>query len=216
MYSFVWFSPLYVEAIGPELGTFFAEGQGCPRCSCGAPQISPVRLVASALPKGLVCQSAGGRMHIRDTLATELQLAFPGIGELRQAEKRRSFEKLPWFQILPQHTLPPMEPVPSQLVLSKDWACPVCHRTGYGFSSKNPKLPQAVYRLPPALRRERPYWLNTWECFGPSMYRRRPFTDSPLLPAYAQPALVVRDDVGAWFQERVGKKVRVDPVTILD
>jgi hypothetical protein len=156
---------------GPLQDTEYDLSTGCPECGTGSRQVSPLRISAKALPaKGHLAQTYSHEVLVSEHLATELRIELRGDRALRQVEDRRSREKLPWWQILPDTYMPPL--APETRGLSGSGLCPKCKRDGFGYGLPDPFEP--AYRMSRAERSKQPDFVFTWEHFGVSQLKWEP------------------------------------------
>jgi hypothetical protein len=154
---------------GPLYETDYDFSTGCPECGTGATQTSPLRITPAALPvKGHVALTLNQEFLVDEFLATELRIDLRGECSLRQVEARRSREPLPWWQILPDVSMPPMDPLTEGVSgfgpREEGEGCTVCHRDAYGGGGFEPLIP--VYRMTESEQQTLPHFVSTWEHFG--------------------------------------------------
>jgi hypothetical protein len=155
-------------------GTLYDMSMACRRCGTGARQTSALRIKPpSALPKkAMIAQTYMGHVLIAASVATAIRNQVGDTGALRQVEafgKERG-QLLPWYQILPEHTMPPMAPETMGVICGTgdEEPCPDCGRDGRFHAGEEPFLP--AYRVSDLDRAldELPDFVSTWECFHKS------------------------------------------------
>ena len=190
---------------GPSYGTEYDLSQACARCGSGAVQVSPLVLRSSQIPKTgslfltLDFDFLFGQ-RLKELLAAE---DFRGL-ELRQARAAKSQNALPWFQLLPRATLPPMAAETKGIV--RENPCPQCGRDGYFNDSEAPL--EIVYRAEQIESDGLPDIVATYELFGYSALREV-FTDSH----FARPLVLIKPRVWAVLPRDAKKRLRFEPVT---
>ena len=154
--------PQQVEAALGEEGTRHDRTRGCPRCGTGAPQIAPLFVKRSLLPReAILCRVLRGQIVIAEDAAQALaEVGARGV-QFGPVEDQ-SGHPVPWRQIMPDVTLPPMSRT-SEWILTED-QCPHCRRDGFFHSRKHSA--KIVYEgrgvSPDAVGD----FAQTWECFG--------------------------------------------------
>lgn len=198
-----------IDPFGPSHGTEYDRSTGCPRCGCGATQISPFYAPAKSFPKtGLICASST-ETFIADKLADALRRAEVTGVELRQAQSAREREALPWWQIMPRVVLPKMSPATKGITRgSKPPPCPVCMRDGHYNTMKEPE--SIVYDKQLVDPETLPDIVASWECFAAS------YLGSPRNPniRFANPAILIKPSVFDIFHKLKVKHARFEPVRI--
>lgn len=156
---------------GLAYGTEYDLSTGCPECGTGARQISALRINASALPKkARIMRTYNSDILIDHELANDLMIELRSDRGLRQVEDRRSHKPLPWWQILPDTYMPPVDPSTG---LRTEDQCPRCHRNGfYGREDQRPI--EYTYRMSKRDRSTLPDFVYTWEHGGFSSLKPRP------------------------------------------
>ncbi|MCC6660710.1 MAG: hypothetical protein IT437_07465 [Phycisphaerales bacterium] len=157
---------------GPSFGTDYDLSTGCPECGTGARQSSPLRISRGSLPKkARAMRTHHGEVLIDHELATDMMIELRSERGLRQVEDRRLLTPLPWWQVLPEVSMPPAE-ASTGFTVDPD-RCPKCRRAGFG-PARDWRPLEFTYRLGAAERRALPDFVSTWEHFGESRIRYRP------------------------------------------
>jgi hypothetical protein len=178
---------------GPEAGTQYDFDAACPCCGTGALQTSEL-LVKGRLPEQLdLIRIETGEWLVSQTLAYALGERTSG-SELRPVKSAKNGHLLPWIQLLPRVTLPPVGAKTRGIEISEQCVC--CLRDGHFGTTAEPfELhygPQACELAADAM--------VTWEHFGLSRLRM-PRSDTVL----ARPMLVISSRL---FRELQTQKVR--------
>lgn len=143
---------------------------GCPSCHTGSPQIAPMKIRPSALPKkALMCQTMEFEYLVTGPLyQTLLAAELTGL-ELMPVLSTKG-DPLEWWQIVPRHVMPPMAPEQSgwgryKPSLGFGTPCSVCKRDGYCVDDRREAL-QIAYRRNQLGDKPLPDVAQTWECQG--------------------------------------------------
>jgi hypothetical protein len=191
---------------GPSYGTRFDLSSACPTCGTGARQLGPLKL------KGYEIRAKGGAVPTldHDWLFAEPVAArlgsFTGI-ELRQVEDVVSGERLPWFQALAEHELPPMHSETTGLV--REAPCTKCGRDGYFHTAKEPLL--IVYDGATVDPGRIPDVSCTFEHFGNSVLRE-PIDESH----FGWALFVIKPAVAKALRDAKVRQLRFYPVSLLE
>lgn len=156
---------------GPAYDTDYDLSTGCPECGTGATQTSALRISRSVLPKkARAMRTHHGEVLIDHELATDLMIEVGGERGLRRVEDRRMLSELPWWQLLPDASMPPADPATGYTVEDQ---CPCCKRDGFRGPADQRPL-EFTYRMSPESRRALPDFVYTWEHFGTSRIKYKP------------------------------------------
>lgn len=194
---------------GPEYGTEYDLSTGCSACKTGARQISPLRLGPKEIPKkpGIWPISRGG-IILDEGLAHELQIVIKSACGLRQCEDRQTHRKLPWWQILPDLAMPPLDSTSRGVETEEQ--CPVCKREGF---FNDPDVPERyVYRMNKKQRAKLQDFIATWEHFGHTLLDPKETS----YPGFAEPGILVSNRVMRVFLDKKVKAVNFIPVQFID
>ena len=184
--------------------TEFDWTTGCPECGTGARQISPARLAASELPpKPAVFEAGSGQVFVHEDFVAQLSDAG---GHLRQAESRRNFEKLPWWQLITDQTLPKLDPASRGIVADIKMQCGACRRDGFFGLVEEPL--DAVFECDAPVHGI----AGTWECFGRSI--RTPQTPRQV-PRVAQPRIVLTTELAGVVHGINDPRISLIPIKVL-
>lgn len=194
---------------GPGQDTQYDLSKGCPRCGTGSPMVSPLRLIASALPaKREVAETHRGEVLWRDGLVREIRRTFDlGPEFFRPVEKKRTHERLPWRHIYSPVTHPRLDRRSKGVVIERP-QCPLCKRESF-FESRVRHC-KSVASM--ARRLTWPPILMSWEHYGNSMLNP---PDDRFEQGFATPRVILRADIGAWLKERVRSAVDIVPIEYL-
>ena len=123
---------------GPESGTLYDFDSGCPCCGTGARQVSEL-LIRGKLPEHTaMVETETGEWLLSGKLANLLDGCTEGV-DLRPVRNKRTGEALPWFQMLPRVTAPPLSPMTRGIKATGQ--CPCCARDGHFDSIVDPFEP---------------------------------------------------------------------------
>jgi hypothetical protein len=156
-----------------DTGTFDLA-RGCPKCHSGAPQVAPMKIRPSALPKKVpMCQTIDFAYLLSEPLFQALSLAgLTGLELMRVQDTKGN--PLAWWQFVPRHVMPPMAPE------TRGWmrdieplfdptapkkGCPACKRDRYCVNNTH-EVPQIAYRRSQLRDAPLPDVAETWECQG--------------------------------------------------
>jgi hypothetical protein len=193
---------------GPTYGTEYDLSRACRLCGTGAVQISPLVVKASDLPRRTsVFQTLDVEVLVSAAVADELEdAALTGL-ELRQAVSLDNGGALPWWQLIAQEELPPMDPSTGGILRSEhDRPCRLCGRDGFFRTPAEPTEIRYRDLAPGAL----PDVVRTWEHFGVGRIVE-PFKNSQL----AHPLLLVRPIVLDIFRQKRARNVEFTPVQFI-
>jgi hypothetical protein len=140
---------------------------GCPRCGTGSAEITALVLPESAVPANtsLFTTHAGDTL-ISDALAQHLRPYIGTSARLTRALRLPDRVPLPWWQIMPLVTLPPMSPESRGMIrhaVGLRQPCPVCRRDGYFWSGEPVEIRYDAQALDPA---NLPDIAVSWERLG--------------------------------------------------
>ena len=204
-----------IESGGAEFGTTYDDSAGCPRCGTGARQTSALMIRPSELPRrGHLCSTCEGYVLAGQKLADAMRTAGMSGAELRQAQAYPSGEPLPWWQIIPTHTLPKMSRHTRGIVRDTDagWGCPACQRDMFAGTTREPA--EIVYDRCEVDTRGLPDVVQTWECFGRSVLKDDP--ERQLVRGFAQPLIMVRPSVMRLLRRMRVCAASFEPVRFVD
>lgn len=188
---------------GPRAGAQYDLSHACKACGTGAIQLGPLRVRKSDLPtKGTIFETRGGELLVAQSLKDALERAHVTGAELRQVLSKRDNDLLPWYQLMPTMSLPPMVVSASAVVRSRP--CTACDRDGYfddGFGS-------GVLRYGRNLDfKALPDIVRTYEHFGNSR-----IGESPEDCYFQQPLIVMRSRLVPLFENDAGNAVEFVPL----
>lgn len=185
---------------GPSYDTQYDLTCGCPRCGTGSPQTSALRIRPSRLRLKLPIAEVGqGETIISEELAQSLFRLIGHTTDLRQCEEQGTHEPVPWWQILPAYTMPPMLPDKSGIVTEEQ--CPACKQEGFFHGS----VIEFTYDMTLEEAKALPPIVGTWERFGHSDIKTPPFRVAP-------PDILVRNDVRKILKKAAPRLVKSEPV----
>jgi hypothetical protein len=147
-------------------------------------------------------------MFVAAALAEALRSAEVTGLELRQVLSSREHQPLPWWQIIPEFTMPKMSPATKGVVQGDPPACTLCRRDGHYNTMKEPE--EIAYASREVDGGSLPDVVQSWERFGKSHIRSEDFKDSRL----ADPLILVRPKVFDIFRKLKVKHACFDPVRI--
>lgn len=200
-----------IDAGGPSHGTTYDLSTGCPKCGTGAVQTSPFYAPASAFPKtGLICASST-EVFVAAAIADALRSSKVTGIELRQVLSSPKREPLPWWQVIPESTMPTMSPESKGIIHSEGLPpCSECQRDGHYSTVKEPE--QIVYSGLKITADSLPDVVQTWERFGRSWIDCENFRDS----RFAEPVILVKLKVLDIFRGLKVKHACFAPVRIIE
>lgn len=198
---------------GPAHGTEYDVSTGCPHCGTGAKQVTALRIRSSVLPRKIRAFPTGmGDVLVRDDLARILQESMTSTAGLRQVEDQQTHIALPWYQLLPTFTLPPLGPSTTGIKRGAPPPCTVCRRDGYFANVKEPFMPVYLRRDLPVRVDRLPDVCASWECFGKSSMGDTKNTGWHL----ARPMILISNRLLRVFLEHKVKGVGFTPVRFVD
>jgi hypothetical protein len=158
---------------GPMYDTEYDMSGACPKCGTGFRQVSPLRIHRSQLPKkARAVRTYQDEILIDNDLATDIMLELGSDRGLRQIEDRRMRDLLPWWQILPDTSMPPADPATG--LDASVIQCQRCKRDGFGSDRPDWRPIELAYRMSERDRASLPDFVWTWETFGKSQLRWEP------------------------------------------
>jgi hypothetical protein len=114
---------------GPAYGTEYDLSCACVKCGAGAVQTSALRFPETELPRrGEIFQTGSFEYLVSERLKESLLDAGVRGVELRQAQAALGDGPLPWFQVIPEHEMPPLHEATRGI--SRE-LCDVCGRSGF-------------------------------------------------------------------------------------
>lgn len=195
---------------GPSFGTTYDLSPACRRCGTGAIQETPLVLERSAirLPESrAIFETLDGEILVRLRFGhTLMSMGVTGL-ELRPVLAKVDKAPLPWLQMIPSHTLPPMAASTRGIV--REGQCPTCARDGFFNTTLEPE--QIRYCSPQVRIDLLPDVVQTWECFGNSALRD-PFEKSH----FAHPLILVKPKFLQIVREQKVRAVEFRPVEVTD
>ncbi len=197
-----------IAPFGPRHGTTYDLGRACPVCGTGAVQISPFYSPDRAFPKSGLIVKSSTETFVAEALAEALRRAEITGLELRQVRSSRDHGPLPWWQIIPVHTMPKMDKATKGLIHGSPPPCSSCRRDGHYHTTQQPE--GIVYAKKDVDPDALPDIVQTWECFGKSRIDRDDFKQSRL----AEPAILVKPRVFDIFRRLKVKHAVFSPVRI--
>lgn len=214
---------------GGKYGTEYDFSNACPECGSGAVQTSPLILPAHSVPadwqvgpaESLILTTDAGEILVSDLLAGALREASVSGLELRQVISRKRRKPLPWWQIVTSHEMPGMAPETQGVVRESCWTalnptivfpppCEHCMRDGHYSTIAEPL--QIVYHRTDVDLASIPDVVHTWELFGQSV--RTPNQEEDVFPGYAQPLILVKQNVFNIIRRAKVRRLQFDPVRI--
>ena len=204
-----------IESGGPEFGTVYADSKGCARCGTGAVQMSPLMIAMAGLPKrGHICETCRGQVLVSEKLADAMRADGVSGVDLRQTLFYRNNEPLPWWQIIPTHTMPRMSRHTKGIVrdIRSGWGCPVCGRDMFANTMKEPT--HITYDRHDADPSTLPDVVQTWECSGRSVLRDDP--ERQLIRGFAQPWILVKPRIMKLLRRLKVRGAVFEPVRFMD
>jgi len=121
---------------GPKHGTEYDLSCACQSCGTGARQVSPLVLSMSGVSRRApIFETPRGEMLVGEDLKQKIDAIHPRGLELREAIGLGG-TGLGFFQLLPEHEMPPM--APSTEGLLRDEPCAGCSRNGYFGALEHP------------------------------------------------------------------------------
>lgn len=202
---------LLAVAINDEITRSEAEmydfSTGCPVCRAGTMQIKPFIIrTPSRLPRRSPLCNVGGVYLIARPLYEGLAALGLRGAELLQVEGSRS-GPLPWWQIMPRHTMSPMSAEQTGYSRDAPDACAVCGRNSWAPSVEE-DVPQIAYRRSELGDGPLPDIATTWECYGTSSFEGNTYNSVGFL--------LVSPRVYEVFHQLRVPKVRFSPVKIVE
>lgn len=153
-----------------HFGTKYDLDTPCRGCRSLGYQTGPLRH-----PFGLIRSRArfllmsDGEKLVRQDVAGAIDSLIGDRGDLCQAVDSEANQPVPWWQILPRFTMPPMDWEASAMDVSR--VCRLCKRSGFQHDEKAGRLfpvPPPTYRLPTLEMERLPDFGASWELFGAS------------------------------------------------
>lgn len=108
--------------------------EACPLCGTGRQQVGD--LVVEEVPEGEhgLAVTPGGNLVVSESVAREL-VSRRISGCLLRAVRDPWGQRLDWFQLMPVHTLPPMQRPPTRFEVDPGERCPLCGAGGVTLTS---------------------------------------------------------------------------------
>ena len=207
LHMFVWIH--HSHEGHPRAGVEYDSSSACPSCGDGLTQISPLVITAKEIPKSGMLGSIDDDVLVHDSLAAEMEAtAFTGMrfGEVIDAQGHR----LPWRQLLVDHSMPPMIAAARGIVRGRAGAeapCATCGCDGWFDAAAEPFMPaymgESVVRMPDFARTAERFGTGHW---AEPIHGRR---------SLASRRIIVQPTVYAFFRARKIRGVRFTPVTVI-
>jgi hypothetical protein len=207
LHMFVWIH--HSHEGHPRPGVEYDESATCASCGDGLKQISPLVITGKEIPKNGSLGSIDDEVLVHDSLAEEMETA--GLTGIRFGEVLDTHgHRLPWRQLVIEHSMPPMIAAARGLVRGRGGSeapCAKCGCDGWFDAVAEPFIPayvgESIVRMPDFGRTAERFGTGHW---ATPVHGKR---------SLASRRVIVRPAVYAFFRARKARGVRFTPVTVI-